>query len=127
MVVGLPWEVLSGVHVDACCEGRVWQTNVVDKYGCGGSFGRMGGNELVEGARDSCEAVLFNGICHGCCKKWWMLVVVSLVVWCLVDAKEKHSRVFRCYNGALKASLISHVIYSALSLPTLAEMKASAA
>ena len=69
VVVGLPWEVLSGVHVDACCEGRVWQTNVVDKYGCGGSFGRMGGNELVEGARDSCEAVLFDGICHGCWKK----------------------------------------------------------
>lgn len=69
MVVGLSWEVLSGVRVDARCEGRVWQTNVVDRDGCGGFFGRLGGNELVEGARDSCEAVLFDGICHGCWKK----------------------------------------------------------
>lgn len=65
VVVRLPREVLFRVRVDACCKRCFRKANGVDCDRRGSCFGRLGGDELVQRARNGCESKLLDNVRHG--------------------------------------------------------------
>lgn len=89
VVVHLPWEALFGVGVDACSKRRLWEVDLVHCDRLGGGFGRLGGDELVQRARDGREAKLLDNVRHDGPEKWLKLLGVKLVARCQSNAEGR--------------------------------------